>query len=251
MKILHLDIETAPHTVHTWGTRKQNIALSQIIKPGYTLCWAAKWDGERKIKFSSILETTAKKMIQEIHGLISEADAVVHYNGNKFDMPTLNGEFLKHGLHPPQPWENIDLFRVCLKQFRLVSYKMDYLARYLGVGQKLNHKGHELWVECINGDISAWRTMKRYNIQDVRILEKIYHKLLAWIDTHPNHNVYNDSGERVCVRCGGKNIHKRGYRFKGLGKYERFRCMDCDAWMQGRFTQLSKETRATMLKSAS
>ena len=43
MKILLLDIETAPNIVHSWGLWQQNIGLPQIVKSGYTICWSAKW----------------------------------------------------------------------------------------------------------------------------------------------------------------------------------------------------------------
>ena len=44
-------------------------------------------------------------MIKGIHKLLDECDAVIHYNGSKFDIPTLNKEFLLHGLHPPAPYK--------------------------------------------------------------------------------------------------------------------------------------------------
>jgi len=53
-KILFLDIESAPSRVYTWGLFNQNIALNQIEEPGYTLCWAAKWFGKKKMLFSSV-----------------------------------------------------------------------------------------------------------------------------------------------------------------------------------------------------
>ena len=54
MKILYLDIETAPNLVFTWGLFNQNIGLNQIVKPGYTLCFAAQWEGKKEIVFSSV-----------------------------------------------------------------------------------------------------------------------------------------------------------------------------------------------------
>jgi DNA polymerase elongation subunit (family B) len=250
MKILHLDIETAPHVVHVWGLFNQNVSTKQVINSGYTLCWAAKWDGTRNVMFSSIFKTTARKMIAEIHGLVSEADAVVHYNGNKFDMPTLNKEFLIHEMPPPAPYRNIDLYRVCRQTIKVPSYKLDYIAKMLKIGGKINHKGHELWIGCMEKDSASWRIMERYNKQDVRLLEKLYHRLMGWIQMHPNQNVYNDDGERVCVNCGSNRITKKNWAYTGLGKYKRFVCRDCGKWMRGRFTMLSKETRETMLASA-
>lgn len=103
MRILHLDIETAPHKVYAWGLYDQDIAINQIVEPGYTLCWAAKWHGSQELKFDSVWDSGKRRMIKRIHKLLAKADAVVHYNGLKFDIPTLNQEFLQIGLKPPPP----------------------------------------------------------------------------------------------------------------------------------------------------
>src|SRR5687768_6894842 len=101
-----LDIETAPHLSATWGLYDQNVAIDQLIEPGYTLCWAAKWYGEKEIMFESVM-TGEKRMVRRMHKLLDEADAVCHYNGKKFDVPTLNKEFLLRGLRPPAPFKEI------------------------------------------------------------------------------------------------------------------------------------------------
>ena len=250
MKILLLDIETAPNIVHVWGLWNQNVAINQIIRRGYTICWAAKWYGDRKIMFSSRYEDTPPKMIKKVWALIDEADVVVHYNGTKFDMPTLNTEFLVLGLPPPSTYQNVDLYRVCKQMFRVASYKLDYIVQMLEIGKKVPHKGHQLWIDCMNGIESAWRTMKRYNKGDITILESLYRKLIGWIHNHPNQNVYNDNGERVCVNCGSKRVKGKGWAYTPMNKYQRFICKDCGKNMRGRRTVLSDETRATMVASA-
>src|SRR6185369_12801417 len=118
MRLLLLDIETAPNLVHVWGLWQQNVGTNQIIASGYVLCWAAKWYGEKEVLFSSIHDTSAKKMLTGINKLINEADAVVHYNGRSFDMPTLNKEFMVHGMQPPSPYKQVDLCRVAKEEFR-------------------------------------------------------------------------------------------------------------------------------------
>ena len=107
MKILLLDIETAPNTAHVWGLWQQNVSLNQLMESGYVLCWSAKWLGKDWIYFDSIQNKSTKSMLKGIYKLLDEADAVVHYNGKKFDIPTLNGEFLKCGFKPPSPYKQI------------------------------------------------------------------------------------------------------------------------------------------------
>ena len=76
------------------------------MESSYVMCWAAKWLGKKEVFFSSIMENTHKQMIKKIYKLLEEADAVIHYNGTKFDIPTLNKEFLLLGLTPPSPYRS-------------------------------------------------------------------------------------------------------------------------------------------------
>ena len=247
MKILLLDIETAPHKVYTWGLWKQNVALNQIEEAGYTLCWAAKWVGQKEMMFSSIFKHGTKKMLEGVYALINEADAVVHYNGNRFDIPTLNQEFLKAGMSPPKSPINIDLLLTARRRFRLPSNKLSYVAEYLGLGEKVKHKGMGLWRDCMAGDESAWKTMERYNKQDVRLLEDVYTKLLPWIPNHPNHALFTDKDVIVCPNCGSHHLQRRGFYHTKTLSYQRFQCQSCGAWSRERLTSLDLEKRRNVL----
>ena len=227
MKILLLDIETAPHMAAVWGLWNQNVSTNQLIKPGYTLCWAAKWLGEKNILFDSI-QSGHKRMIRRVHKLLDEADAVVHYNGTKFDIPTLNREFLMAGLKPPSPVAQIDLLRVARRRFRLASNKLDFVAHQLGFGGKEKHKGFELWLECMAKDKDAWDTMERYNTHDVVLLEKVYERLLPWIQNHPSLSSFLDAP--VCPNCGSEHRQSRGHYLSKTLRYRRFQCGDCGTW---------------------
>ena len=111
MKILTLDIETAPNTANVWGLFKENIPLQRLTESGYILCWSAKWLGEKEIYFNSLHESNKEDMLQQIHNLLGEADSVVHYNGTRFDIPWLNREFAEVHFAPPAPYHQIDLLR--------------------------------------------------------------------------------------------------------------------------------------------
>ena len=129
MNILLLDIETAPNLVHVWGLWQQNVGLPQIISSGYVLCWSAKWYGRPKIYFDSINQSSPKLMLSRIHTMMSRADAIVHYNGIKFDIPTLNKEFIKMEFNPPTPSHQIDLLHVVKRMCRFGSNKLDYVSK--------------------------------------------------------------------------------------------------------------------------
>ena len=183
MRILLLDIETAPNAGYFWGLWKQNIGISQIEVPGYTICWAAKWLKEREVMFDSVHESRPKAMFKRIHKLVDEADAVIHYNGTRFDMPHLNSGFLEHDLDPPSSYKNIDLLQPARRKFQFTSNKLDFVAQTLGLGSKLQHKGMALWLGCMAGKEADWRVMKRYNIQDDERLAQGVRKLAGFHET--------------------------------------------------------------------
>jgi DNA polymerase elongation subunit (family B) len=231
MKILMIDIETTPMTAYTWGLWKQDISLKQIIDHTEVMCFGARWYGSKKIVFKSIHHDGKQAMLEEIHSLLDEADAVVGWNSASFDVKHLNREFLEAGMTPPSPFKNIDLMRVVKHNFRFPSNKLDYVAQKLGVGAKVQHSGFELWIKCMANDNKAWAEMKKYQIQDVHLLIDLYEKLLPWIHNHPSFNLYNDI-EIACTNCGSENLERRGFHTTIGGKYQRYQCRDCGKWLR-------------------
>ena len=231
MKTLLIDIETAPNLVHVWGLWQQNVGLPQILDSGYVLCWSAKWLHQDEVMFSSIYHNGKEEMLKSIHDLLDQADAVIHYNGTKFDIPTLNKEFLLEGWSPPSPMKEIDLLRTARSRFRFPSNKLDYISQALKLGKKIKHIGHELWVRCMNNDEEAWGQMREYNIQDVVLLEKVYYKLRPWIKGHANLGLYQEES-LVCPHCGGNHYQRRGFQYTASCKYQRYQCSDCGTWFR-------------------
>lgn len=254
MKILGIDIETAPNTAHVWGLFKQTIGTNQILQTGRVMCFAARWfggmPGEQQTVFSSEHGEGHEEMIRYAHRLLDRADAVVHYNGARFDMPTLNREFLKYGMNPPSPYAQIDLLQSARKQFRFASNRLDHLLKELKIGEKVRHDGHVLWVRCMNGEPEAWERMEEYNRGDVDQLEALYHKMRPWISNHPNHALYQDTDRPACTNCGGENLHSRGTTRTRTMTYQRFQCQDCGTWLRERTNNVPKGKRNHILTQA-
>lgn len=238
-KILFLDIETAPHTAHVWGLFKQNIAINQIQDTGRVLCFAWRWmDSPERVQWVGE-DGDRMRMLEKAHKLLDDADIVVTYNGKKFDIPTLNKEFIRNGLGPPAPFQQVDLLSTTRREFRFASNKLDHVARELGIGRKVRHSGHELWVRCMAGDKKAWHKMARYNKRDVTILEKLYYRLRPWIKGHPNNELYcNDTYMEVqparpsCPRCSSKKTQARGTVVARTSSYRRYVCGSCGGWFR-------------------
>lgn len=239
MKILLLDIETAPNLVHVWGLWNQNVGVPQIIDSGYVLCWAAKWYGHDDIFFDSIYNSSQKTMLKRAHKLLDAADAVIHYNGTKFDIPTLNKEFLLHSLVPPAPYKQIDLLKTARSQFKFPTNRLDYVARALKLGRKTPHRGHELWIKCMDKDPEAWAEMEEYNKNDVLLLEKVYDKLKPWIKNHANYSSFTDN--LVCPVCNSFEYQRRGSALTVAGRYPRFQCKGCGHWFRGNKSEAATE----------
>lgn len=234
-KVLYLDIETAPTKAYVWSLFKTTIAINQIEEPGYTLCWAAKWEGSKEILYSSVNDGE-KAMMKGIHKLLDEADVIVHFNGKKFDIPTINREFVRLGFMPPTTYKQVDLYHTVRREFRFQSNKLDFVCQQLGLGSKTQHKGMDLWTGCMNGLKSSWKVMERYNKQDVRLLPKLYKRLLPWIANHPNMALYEDPSTDIptCRNCGGTHVIKKGIERTNVLTYQRYKCVDCGTNMRGR-----------------
>ncbi len=175
---------------------------------------------------ADIIKDIDGKSFRQAKGTAAAAKSAVE---SSFDaVKLLNKEFILLGLTPPSPYKEIDLLRTSRSKFKFPSNKLDYVAQALGLGGKVKHIGHELWIRCMNKDKQAWDMMKKYNIQDVVLLEKVYEKMLSWIRNHPNHNSYSQGV--VCPNCGGSNLIKRGLSCNTNTVYQRLRCKDCGKW---------------------
>lgn len=246
MKILLLDIETSPNIAHVWGLFKQNVGLNQLMETGEVICFAAKWVGKDKIYFASTHHSGKANMLKLAHKLLEEADVVVHYNGERFDIPHLNTEFVQMKMMPPASFKQIDLYKTVKSNFRFTSNKLAHVAVELGVGKKVKHEGHELWVKCMAGIPEAWESMREYNTQDTVLLEDLYFVLLPWLKVSVNAGMYGDQDTMQCPNCASEKLHKRGFSYTSVSKFQRYQCQGCGAWSRGR-TNLATEGRENIV----
>lgn len=226
MKILLLDIETTPHLSWHWGMWNQNIAVNQLQEPSRVLCFAAKWYGSKKTFFYR-----GDDILPAAHQLLSEADAVITFNGDHFDLPRLEQELWLNNMQPPAPYKRIDLYKVIRRRFRLARNKLEYVLKALGYEGKAESGGMQTWLDCMNPNSShhqaAWRRIEKYNKRDVECMEPLYERLLPWIDNHPHFGLY---GEALCNRCGSTDLRKEGFAYTRLGKYQQWQCRSCGGW---------------------
>lgn len=249
-KILTLDLETAPMVVHSWGLFNQNIGINQIVTPGRVIAFGAKWLDKKPVIFKSEYHDGYSEMVASAHQLVDEADIVIHYNGTTFDMPHLNTSFWKEGLLPPSPVLQIDLLKTARKVFRLDSRKLQFFSQAAGLEGKLSHTGHQMWMDILTGttevQAKAWKLMRQYNIQDVRVTEDLYHEILPWIPGHPHLGAFETDGQMHCPNCSSTELQKRGFKFTLTGgAYQQYQCQGCGKWSRASRSVSLQKNRGT------
>jgi len=253
-KILLVDIETSPMLGFIWGLFDQNVGLSQIKTDWHILSWSAKWLGDSEDSVMYMDQRNAKnieddtKLLSGIWKLLNEATAIITQNGKRFDQKKLNARFIQKGFAPPSSYRHIDTLQIAKRHFGFSSNKLAYLTDKLCTKYKKSEHakfaGFNLWKECLNGNIEAYKEMEAYNKLDVLSLEELYLKLRPW-DKTINFNIYTDSFETVCS-CGSIDIVKNGFTYTNLAQYQRYTCKKCGAEFRDRTNLLSKEKRKSL-----
>jgi hypothetical protein len=260
--VLIFDIETAPIIAHVWALwGEQNIGLNQIAKDWHIMSWSAKWfeakDGtvygpHNKIMYMDQRNAKAieddTKILKGIWELLNMADVVITQNGDAFDIKKLNARFILNGFKPPSSYKRIDTKKIAKAKFGFTSNRLDYMSDKINKKyKKQKHSkfaGHEMWTECLAGNIKAWKEMEKYNKYDVLALEELYIKFQPW-DNSFNPNLYTDNLELVCA-CGSNNFIKNGHAYTSTGKYQRYSCGECGAESKDRVNLFSKEKKKSL-----
>lgn len=240
MRTLVLDIETAPHLGWVWSLWDQNVSLSQVEQVGSVLCWAAKWSDKRQVLFASDHHDGHQSMLEQVWELLDEADVVVGYNSKNFDLKHLAREFLVAGMPPPSPWQDVDLLPAVRRRFKFMSNRLDHVAQQVGLSGKLAHSGFDLWRGCMDGDPKAWATMRRYNIQDVRLTEKLWEVLTPWLPAGPNRALTGGG----CPRCGHWELIRRGSYRTSTAEWQSLQCKGCKGYSRVARADRRAELRA-------
>lgn len=231
MKILAWDLENSPMLSYHWGRWGQDIRPEQTVEEARVLCFGARWVGTSKVIFKAEYEHGRMEMLQTIHDLLSEADAVMSWNGKRFDSPKIKTEFVREGMPPVPNYHELDLMVAVKRQFAFSSNKLDAVAKELGVGEKVQHEGFGLWLKVMAGDIKARALFKRYQAQDVNLLIDLYDRLLPWLPNHPN-TALIDGSETGCIRCGHDEFQQRGWTYSATSRFKRVSCKKCGTWQR-------------------
>lgn len=242
-RVLFWDIETSLMPVAVFQLAHNDwIDPSSILAERYIICAAWSWNDESTVHTVSVLDDLKrykknphddKHVIETLHDVLSQADVIVHHNGDSFDKRYVDTRILVQGLPALPPITSIDTYKVAKSKLLLASNKLDYLGKLLGVGQKIK-TSPGLWMRVLNGEADAVTEMVRYNKKDVTLLRDVFKKVQAYIPNYINRELFGGTG---CPRCGSTHIQSRGLHRAISRVYQRFQCRDCGGW----FRQVTNE----------
>lgn len=243
-KILIWDIETGYNIVNIFDLLIQGkyIPYTQISQERYIICASFKELGKDKITSLSIADypefvddpSNDRRLVRDMLEVLKGADAIVAHNGDRFDSKRLNTRAVYWGFDPLPNIITIDTLKIAKNHFNFNSNRLDYLGKFLRVGEKIKVDMLPLWTGALEGSKAAIREIVKYNRQDVILLEKVYQKLAPYAPARLNRALFSE--DMVCPLCGSENHQKRGFTYSRTGKYQRFQCSDCKHWFQGTTT---------------
>ena len=232
-KRLFFDIETSPNIGMFWSAGwKQTIDYSNIIKERAIICICYKWEDEKNVHYLTWDKNqNDKAMLEAFIPISNEADEMVGHNGDKFDLAWIRTRCLFHRIPMFPKYLSIDTLKIARSKFRFNSNRLNYIAQFLGLGQKI-HTEFSLWKEILlNNNEEAMTTMVKYCKEDVRLLERIYAELKNHIEPKQNYGMLYESNKQACPECGGEDLKvvstkttpagtlKRQYLCRGCGKH--------------------------------
>jgi len=224
--ILALDIETSPLISYNWGLYEQN-AIKRI-KTFTILSVAYQWLGQPTQVIACDTQSELS-LLKKLHTLMDQADVIIAHNGDSFDIKKINTRFIIYKLPPPSPYRTIDTKKVAKSVAAFDSNSLNNLGIDMDEGEKIKHRGFDMWEGCMAGKKADWADMKRYNKKDVDLLVRIYKRLLPWIKNHP-HTGLMQGNPGACPNCASLNVKPKGTRFTKSRVIQRWLCGDCGAW---------------------
>lgn len=230
-KVLLLDIETSTVRAEVMGTGEQRVTHQQITDDFYITSWAGKWLFKKEIFGQTVTPSEAKarndlRALKPLHVAMRNADFIITYNGDKFDLRKINWRYLIHDLPPIHRYNSIDLYKKMKSVFAPSSLALDFILKELGYDGK-KHTDRDQWSKASNGDPQALKDRFEYNKQDVWLMEDLYPRVRGWFKTHPHFaaflQYYQEFDETLkisddeyrCNRCLNV-IHK----FRQTDKYQ-------------------------------
>jgi DNA polymerase elongation subunit (family B)/DNA-directed RNA polymerase subunit RPC12/RpoP len=227
---LYFDIEVSANVGLFWQSGyKLQIGTENIIKERAVICICYKWEDDKDVYYLQWDKKQCdKNLLQEFINVANEADELVGHNGDKFDLSWIRTRCLLHKIDMFPTYNTIDTLKIARSKFRFNSNRLDYIGKFLGLGQK-NHTSFDLWKDIMLKNCPiAMNTMIDYCIQDVVLLEKVHKALNNHIPAKTHYGVIFGGDRGSCPECGSEEVVKNNRRVTASGLIKiQYKCKIC------------------------
>jgi DNA polymerase elongation subunit (family B) len=227
---LYFDIEVSANVGLFWQSGfKLQIGTENIIKERAIICICYKWEDDKDVYYLQWDKNQCdKKLLQEFISVANEADELVGHNGDKFDLSWIRTRCLLHKIDMFPTYNTIDTLKIARSKFRFNSNRLDYIGKFLGLGQK-NHTNFDLWKDImLKNCTKSMKIMIDYCIQDVVLLEKVHKALNNHIPSKTHYGVIFGGDRGSCPECGSDEVIKNNRRVMASGLVKiQMKCKNC------------------------
>lgn len=232
-KRLFFDIETSPNTGWFWRSGwKLNIQPNQILEERKVISVSWKWEGEKYVyNLNWDKNKCDKELLQKFSKVLEKADEVIGHNSDRFDIPWLRTRCLFHRIPFTTYIKSVDTLKKVKASFNFQSNKLDYIAEFLGFGNK-KPTGIKLWLDLTFGNVESTEyeksmiIMNEYCDYDVVLLEDVYRTIQSYIKPSTHLGISLKSGRYSCPNCAKTNITYINHTVTQTGIIKRH--MKCD-----------------------
>lgn len=215
---------------------------------GTILCAGFKWLGVPGTHVISLPNFTGwrkdptddRRLVAALREKLLNADMLVTYYGEAtgkygFDEPYLISKLLEHNLPPIPKIAHVDVYKTVKTYLRLHRRALGVVADFLQVEGEKTEVKPRIWKGAMVGKTDDLAYVIDHCEKDVDLLERVYLRMLPYVQAHPYVEGYSPG---VCRRCGGK-LRRRGYAMsRTKGQMVRWFCTSCGGWE----TRPEKET---------
>lgn len=211
-KRMFYDIEVSYFIGSFWRLGwKERIMPHQIISYPKIICISWKWEGEEEVHNLDwgIDKQCDKKLVKKFIKALDSSDEIVAHNGDRFDIKWIRTRAIDMGIEMNHTYKSIDTLKLAKSSFNFHSNRLDELAKFLKVGQKIP-TDYTLWDKVIqHKDKDALDEMNKYCNMDVTVLEKVYEKLRPYTKHKTHYAALTTDEHWACPECGSTNVQLR------------------------------------------
>ena len=228
---MFFDIETSPNQMFSWRSGYNlNLGPDNIIKERAIICICWKWENEDKVyHLQWDKDQCDRKMLEQFTDELSKADEVIGHNGDRYDIKWVRTRCLIHRIPFNATVKSLDTLKKARSAFNFNSNKLDYIGKVLGVGQKLETGGFDLWKRiCLLNCKESMHKMVTYCKQDVILLEDVFQAMQSYIHQNSHVGVHQGGSKHSCPSCGSEQITLLSSPITKAGTIQRhIECNEC------------------------